>query len=418
MRPCFCASTLGSVGGDKMKKIKGLSGLEAWEKPSARDKRKHNAQEVIQEAFHGESGVTVIPPQPQKEHGSGYKKLVAAYCRVSTEEENQISSYELQIHYYRERIRCNPNWEFAGVYADRGLSGTAMKKRDGLLQLMQACREGKVEHIITKSVSRFSRNVRDCLVLIDELLSLSPPVEVDFEVDGLNSARDRFESDLFMSSFIAQSESVKKSAVIKWAWQIRFSKGLALMPTHSILGYDKNRDGKIVVVPKEAKVIRYIYSSYLEGMPKGEIAKSLTESGIPTVKGLHRWSTSAVHNILASEKYVGDALMQKTYTPDCLSHKSVKNTGQLARYYKKNHHTPIIARSDWEKVQVLLESRKFERMRKGNPEKKILFKPVTRGPFKGFFVVPKRCSGRALAIFLETIENQKTERENENGNQF
>ncbi len=386
-----------------MKKIKGISSVKSWEKPSAKNRKKQIiAEGKIREAFKNESGVTVIPPHEKEEGVKGRKKRVAAYCRVSTDEESQTSSYELQINYYREHISRQPNWEFAGIYADRGLSGTAMKKRDGLLKLISDCKDGKVDHIITKSVSRFSRNVRDCLVIIDELLNLNPPVEVDFEVEGLNSAKDRFESQLFFSSYLAQNESVKKSAVIKWAWQIRFSKGLALMPTHSILGYDKDRDGRIVIVPKEAKVIRFIYNSYLAGMAKGEIAKALTDAGIPTVTGLARWSTGAVHSILSSEKYVGDALMQKTYTPDCLSHKAVKNNGHIPQYYKRNHHDAIISRQDWGEVQRQLISRRFERVKKLGA-KTVRFKSIRYGKLKGFYVIPIRHGEKIRKEFINTI---------------
>ncbi|MEG2930653.1 MAG: recombinase family protein, partial [Ruthenibacterium sp.] len=347
-----------------MKQKIGIRKVSAWEKPSQADKAKHSASDKIHAAFHRENTVVVIPPTPAAAPQNGKKLRVAAYCRVSTDEENQISSYELQINYYRETIERNPDWTLAGIYADRGLSGTALKHRVGLLQMLDDCRAGKIDHIVTKSVARFSRNVRDCLALLDELLALKPPVDVDFEVDGINSARDRFETELFMSSFIAQSESVKKSRIIKWAWQIRFSKGLALMPTQCILGYDKDRNSNIVIVPREAKVIRYIYSSYLDGACTAEIAAALTKAQIPTVRGLCAWHSHAVRSILSSEKYVGDALMQKTYTPDCLSHKSVPNKGQLPQYYKRNHHPAIIARADWDEVQRQLVLRRFERPKK------------------------------------------------------
>lgn len=387
-----------------MKRNIGLGKVGTWEKPSKIEKQKRGAEERIRAAFQSDNAVVVIPPSVETEVPSGKKLRVAAYCRVSTDEENQISSYELQIHYYQEYIERNPDWELAGIYADRGLSGTAMKNRAGLLRMLDDCRAGKIDHIVTKSVARFSRNVRDCLATIDELLALKPPVDVDFEVDGINSARDRFETELFFSSFIAQNESIKKSRVIRWAWQIRFSKGLALMPTHSILGYDKDRDGNIVIVPKEAKVIRYIYAQYLDGSCTAEIASALTQAKIPTVRGGDIWHTGAVRNILRSEKYVGDALMQKTYTPDCLSHKSVPNKGHLPQYYKKHHHPAIIPRADWDEVQRQLVLRRFERICKKRSKPLYQARRIKNGYFKDYLVVPTRLSGCNLSLLVQQIE--------------
>lgn len=392
-----------------MKRNIRLAKVTAWEKPSKAEKQKRGTEERIRAAFQNENAVVVIPAQIESNVPKGKKLRVAAYCRVSTDEENQISSYELQIHYYREYIERNPDWELAGIYADRGLSGTAMKNRVGLLRMLDDCRARKIDHIVTKSVARFSRNVRDCLATIDELLALKPPVDVDFEVDGINSARDRFETELFFSSFVAQNESIKKSRVIRWAWQIRFSKGLALMPTHSILGYDKDRNGNIVIVPKEAKVVRYIYAQYLEGLCTAEIAAALTNAQIPTVRGCPVWRTEAVRSILRSEKYVGDALMQKTYTPDCLSHKSVQNKGCLPQYYKKNHHPAIISRAEWDEVQRQLSQRHHERIRKKMPASLYHPRHIKSGHFKGFLVIPTRLNQINLQLLLRQIERTQFE---------
>lgn len=251
--------------------------------------------------------------------------------------------------------------------------------------------------------------MRDCLATIDELLALKPPVDVDFEVDNINSARDRFETELFFSSFVAQNESIKKSRVIRWAWQIRFSKGLALMPTHSILGYDKDRDGNIVIVPKEAKVVRYIYAQYLDGLCAAQIAAQLTQAQIPTVKGRSIWRNEGVLSILRSEKYVGDALMQKTYTPDCLSHKSVPNKGCLPQYYKKSHHPAIISRDDWNEVQRQLLQRRYERIRKKKVESLYRVRRIKSGYFQGFLVIPVRLNEASSKQLLKQIEENKFE---------
>ncbi len=396
-----------------MKKPQGMGDFTAWEKPSKR--KNHSKDEKIASAFSAENSVLVIQPKLCEDTAENkkHKRRVAAYCRVSTDDENQTSSYELQINYYKEYIERTPDWELAGIYADRGLSGTAMKNRTQLLLMLEDCRQGKIDHIITKSVARFSRNVIDCFLILDELLSLKPPVEVDFEVDGINSKRDRFETDLFMSSYVAQNESVKKSKTIKWAWQIRFSKGLALVPTHSILGFDKDKNGNIVIVAKEAKIVRYIYNNYLHGYTKGEIAKALTLAKIPTVKGNAVWSTTAIHSILSNEKYVGDALMQKTFTPNCLDHKAKTNKGELPQYYKKNHHVNIIERSAWDETQRQLKARLNEKTNKLKRDKKFIFRPIKTGNFADFYIIPMSAKYKRAEKFIDEI---KKERGQENAN--
>lgn len=392
-----------------MKRKIGVGKVDTWEKPSKGQrikKENHNPQ-----SYENENAVIVIPAKPTVEVEGGRKRRVAAYCRVSTNAEDQMNIYEAQKARYLSLIESKADWELAGIYADRGLSGTAMKNRTELRRMIEDCKQGKIDYIITKSVERFSRNIEQCISMVNTLLSLKPPVPVFFETDNINSERDRFENDLFFSAFVAQQESVKKSRNIKWRWTYNFNKGEALMPTHCILGYDKDGKGNIVIVPREAKVVRFIYNSYLDGMRPADIAAELTKAGISTVRGCAVWKSSVILSMLRNEKYVGDAKMQKTYTPDCLTHKSVRNTGQMPMYYKKNHHIAIISRSDWDEVQRQLPLRLYQQARKPKKEKKFMVKHVKKGTLQGFSIINPKWSNADKSAFIQMLTN---ERGNEN----
>lgn len=272
---------------------------------------------------------------------------VAAYCRVSTDDDAQSSSYELQLQHYREMINKNPDWELVDIYADEGISGTSVKKRVNFLRMIDDCHAGKIDMIITKSVSRFARNTLDCLDNVRKLKTLNPPVGVYFETEGFNTAESKNEFTLGIMSLVAQGESEQKSANIRWSIIQRFKKGIPIIPTHFLLGYDKDRFGNLFIVPQEAEVIKYIFNCYLDGLNAKEIANALTEAHIPTVKGHEIWSSSAIFNILRNEKYCGDVLMQKTYTIDCFTHKAIKNVGQVPQYRLRDHHPAIVPRDDW-----------------------------------------------------------------------
>lgn len=383
----------------------GIGKVDAWEKPSTARTSKKKTE--THGPFVNENAVLVIPAKSDApDNGSGQKKRVAAYCRVSTKKDEQAMSYEGQKDYYRDYIERNPDWELAGIYADR-LSGTDMENRNGLQRMIEDCKQGKIDFIITKSLERFSRNARQCLNAIDELLSLNPPVPIWFETDRINSAKDRYEAELHLGAFVAQHESVKKSRNIKWRWQLNFNSGIALMPTHCILGYDKDSNGNIVIVPKEAKVVRFIFHSYLDGKCVSEIAAELTKIGVPTVKGNRAWNPSVVRNMLRSEKYKGDAHMQKTYTPDRLPHKAIRNTGQVPMYYKKNHHPAIIPRNVWEEVQRQLELRRYQRPLKPKQVKKFTAKRVKVGMLQGYLVIKPSWNYTDTAAFLQMIDKER-----------
>ncbi len=312
-------------------------------------------------------------------------KKVAAYCRVSTDEEAQASSFALQVRHYTEYIAAHENWTLVQIYADEGISGTQVKHRENFLEMIQDCKEGKIDLIITKSISRFARNVVDCLTTIRMLKNLDPPVNVYFEKESLYANDDQTEMVLGLMASIAQEESRSISANIRWATRNRMRDGTQKILTTALLGYDTDEDGNMVIIQKEADVVRIIFRSFVAGVHPSLIASRLNGMGVKTVYG-NDWKSSSVRNILQNEKYCGDVIMQKTITIDYLTHKSKKNEGEAAKYYIPNHHLPIIDRDTWNRAQELLEN---TRWKKWKVRKQIRLQPVQRGLLSGFVSLSK-----------------------------
>lgn len=212
--------------------------------------------------------------------------------------------------------------------------------------MLEDCRLGKIDLIITKGVNRFARNTRDCLDVVRQLKMLSPPVGVLFETENLNTLESKNEFTLGVMSLVAQGESEQKSAAITWSIIERFKKGIPIISTHNLLGFDKDALGQVIIVEEEANIIRYIYDSYMDGSHAREIAKSLTDARIPTVLGKTMWKSSGILRILKNEKYCGDVLMQKTFTVDCFTHKKVRNIGQRPQYLLKGGLPPLYRKTD------------------------------------------------------------------------
>ena len=232
------------------------------------------------------------------------KKRVAAYCRVSTDEEQQQTSFELQVEYYTKLIADREDWMLAGIYADEGISGTQVKHREQFQQMIEDCRDHKIDMIITKSISRFARNVVDCLTTIRELKNLSPPVNIYFEKERIDSLDEKTEIYLTMLASFAQEESRSISTNIRWAIRNRMKEGTQKIVTSSLLGYDTDEDYNMVIIEQEAKIVRLIYETFLKGEHPAEIADRLNSLGFTTVLG-NPWSTTSVKNILRNEKYCG-----------------------------------------------------------------------------------------------------------------
>ena len=302
--------------------------------------------------------VTVIPPKPEYSGDNRIDirpKRVAAYCRVSTDKEQQEHSFETQKEMYTEMIMMKPNWQMAGIYADEGITGTIAKKRPDFMRMIGDCRKGKIDIIITKSVSRFSRNNLDCLLYVRELKELNIPII--FEKESINTLQVSSELLITLFSGLSQAESESISMNVKIGKRQSLKNGNVPFCYKSFLGYKKGADGKPEIVPDEAKIIKRIYTEYLSGKSLLDIAKGLTSDGIPTARGKDKWSSTRVLSILKNEKYKGDALLQKTYIADCISKKSKKNNGELPMYYVENNHPAIIERNMFDRVQEEISRR-------------------------------------------------------------
>lgn len=280
------------------------------------------------------------------------RKRVCAYCRVSTEEFEQVSSYNLQIEYYTQFIQKHPDWQFKGIFADYAKSGTSTEKRTEFMKMIQTCKKGRIDLIITKSISRFARNTLDCLYYVRMLRSLSPPVEIYFEKENLHTFDAKSEMLMTILSCIAQDEARNISENVKWSIQKKYQSGQPRCPTNYLLGYEKDSSGNLRIKEEEAKTVRRIFQEYLDGKGARSIAGELKAEGILSGRGTVNWGKTSVLHILENEKYCGDVLMQKDYTVDFLTHKRKRNEGELPKYHLQDHHEPIIDRKTWEMAQT------------------------------------------------------------------
>ncbi len=275
---------------------------------------------------------------------------VAAYCRVSTKLEQQEGSYEAQISYYTEKIKSNPSWQLAGIYADDGISATSTKKRDDFNAMIEDCMAGKIDMIITKSVSRFARNTVDSLQTIRKLKEKN--IAILFEKEGVNTLEGSGELLITILSSQAQEESRNISENTRWGITRRFENGIIAVNHKKFMGYTKDKkSGELVIVPEQAEIVRRIFRMYLEGSSILEITRALEEDKIKTVTGKDTWHPGVIEKMLSNEKYMGDALLQKTYTVDFLTKKRVKNDGIVPQYYIEDNHEAIIPKEIFYKVQ-------------------------------------------------------------------
>ncbi|MGE5390919.1 MAG: recombinase family protein [Deltaproteobacteria bacterium] len=304
--------------------------------------------------------ITVIPARSGKsnlaEDLEPHKKRMAAYCRVSTDQLEQLSSYEAQVNYYTTYINEHPDYEFAGIYADEGITGTNTKKREQFNKMIEDCKAGKIDMIITKSISRFARNTLDCLNYVRLLKDLK--IGVIFEKENINTLDSKGEVLLSILSSLAQDESRSISENSTWGIRRRFEQGKIIVNDKKFLGYDKDQNGNLIINEEQARVIRRIYTDFLNGKGANRIAKELTDEGVLNWNGKPTWYAGSIRNMLSNEKYKGDALLQKTYTVDFLKKKREENVGQVPQYYVEDSHPAIIDKDSWEAVQLEMERRK------------------------------------------------------------
>ena len=283
------------------------------------------------------------------------KLRVAAYCRVSTEEEEQQGSFEIQKLYYTEKINSTPEWEVAGIYADDGISGVHTKKRDGFNQMIQDCKKRKIDLILTKSISRFARNTLDSIQYVRMLKQMG--IAVVFEKENINTATMNSEMILTVLSAFAQAESESISQNVARGKRMGYKHGKFAFPYGRIIGYRKGADGKPEIIPEQAEIIRLIFNSYLQGDSLQSIKAKLETAGALTARGNTAWSAQSIQRILQNEKYCGDVLLQKTFTEDVLTGVHKKNTGQLPQYYIENYHEGIVSKQIFREVQAEIARR-------------------------------------------------------------
>ena len=312
------------------------------------------------------------------------KQRVAAYCRVSTDEDNQQNSYKMQIAYYKSLITANPDWEMVAIYADEGLSGTQTRNRTQFNRMIRKCRRGGIDIILCKSISRFARNTVDCLVYVRELKSRG--VTVIFEKENINTMAVNSEFTLSLYASFAQAESESISKNITWGIEKSFRDGKFRYRLEQTLGYRLGEDGKPQIVEEEAVHVREIFQMFANGCSMGQIANRMTEEGVVRRCGSSRWSRKNVELILRNEKYIGRVILQKTFTRDCLTHKRMRNTGQKPQYVHDHAHPAIIDEETFEKVRQEFDrrSREAEQKKEASDRRKA----HTRYALNGLLVCP------------------------------
>lgn len=319
---------------------------------------------------------------------------VAVYVRVSTDNLGQETSYELQKNYYEEFVLKHPNWALVKIYADKGISGTSTKHRDELNQMLTDCRAGKIDLIITKSVSRLARNTVDCITMVRNLAELRSPVGVFFESECIFSLNEDTSMPLSFLASIAENESRIRSRSMEVSLAQRLNGGLPLTP--KLLGYSHNTDGKLVINPDEAPTVRLIFYMYLSGYSSSHIARTLEELGKTTYLGNTKWTSGAVIQVLRNERHCGDVLTRKTWTPDVISHKSKKNRGERQQSLYKDDHEAIVSRDDFIAVQHMINNAKYG-------GKSILpeLRVIGSGLLKGYVTISPKWAGFKAADYLQ-----------------
>lgn len=316
---------------------------------------------------------------------------------MSTDDPNQTSSYELQKNHYEDMVRRKENWELVDIYADEGISGTSLQHRDSFIRMLHDCQAGKIDLIVTKSVSRFARNIVDCIGYVRQLKASAPPIGVFFETENIFTLDEHSEMSLSFIATLAQEESHTKSEIMNASIEMRFKRGIFLTPP--LLGYDKDENGNLVINEEEAKTVRLIFFSYIYGYSTQKIADALTELERLTKRGNEVWSAGSVLQILTNERYCGDVLARKTYTPNYLDHKSKKNNHDRNQYRQKGHHEAIISRDDFFAVQKMIRNAKY-----GNKGYFPEIRVIQDGILHGYVTVHPKWAGFTEDDYYEASE--------------
>ena len=328
-----------------------------------------------------ERKIIIIPAKKESPQEQAKKRnlRVAAYCRVSTGDEEQLTSYENQKAFYTEKIMKNPDWTMVDIFADEGITGTSTCRRKQFLRMIRQCRQGKIDMILAKSVSRFARNTLDTISYTRELRSLG--IAVIFEEQNINSIYPESEFLIALHAAFAQSESESISANVRWGKRQSIKDGKVTFQYKTMLGYKKGVDGNPEIIPEEAETVRRIFERYLAGKSIQNIRQALEASGVRNAAGTTEWTTSNLRAILTNEKYCGDALLQKTFIKDCISKKAILNTGQLPKVLIQDNHEAIVSREMFDAVQLEIARR---RAQDGRTRKSA---PTGRGKFSGKYAL-------------------------------
>lgn len=346
-------------------------------------------KEKIRQKYRGHASeeIRVIPANPEQNYlDDDGEKRVAIYARVSTDDPSQTSSFELQKNHYLDVVSRHPNWKLVDIYADEGITGTSTKHRKEFNRMISDCINGNIDIIVTKSVSRFARNIIDCVGITRKFKNMEPPIGIYFETEGIYSLDAKSEMALSFIAILAQEESHNKSEIMNASIDMRFRREIFLTP--ELLGYDKDENGNLIINEREAAIVRLIFFLYLYGYTCKQIAETLTKLQCKTKKNNTVWSPGSILQILKNERHCGDIRARKTYTPNYLDHKSKLNRGNRNSYYKIGHHEPIISREDFMAVQNFIENAKYGGTRI-LPELKV----IDNGLLYGFVSIHTRWSG-------------------------
>lgn len=348
--------------------------------------RKERVRRRINTKVDPENYEFIPAKKPIDYYDNDIRQRVAVYARVSTDNVQQTSSYELQKKYYEDFVVHHPNWTLVKIYADEGISGTSLAHRDEFNSMIADCRSGKIDMIITKSVSRFARNVVDCISMVRMLAELPSPVGVFFESECIFSLKDDSQMALSFQATMAQEESHIRSRSMETSLRMRLDGGLPLTP--KLLGYSHDADGNLVVNPDEAPTVKLIFYMYLYGYSTSDIAAALTELGRKTYLGNVKWTSNSIVQVLRNERHCGDVLTRKTFTPNYLNHKARKNRGDRPQSLYRNHHEGIVSRDDFIAVQHLLNNSKY-----GNRSILPELRVIDSGLLRGFVTINPRWAG-------------------------
>lgn len=356
--------------------------------------RKERVRRRINTKVDPENYEFIPAKKPIDYYDNDIRQRVAVYARVSTDNVQQTSSYELQKKYYEDFVVHHPNWTLVKIYADEGISGTSLAHRDEFNSMIADCRSGKIDMIITKSVSRFARNVVDCISMVRMLAELPSPVGVFFESECIFSLKDDSQMALSFQATMAQEESHIRSRSMETSLRMRLDGGLPLTP--KLLGYSHDTDGNLVVNPDEAPTVKLIFYMYLYGYSTSDIAAALTELGRKTYLGNVKWTSNSIVQVLRNERHCGDVLTRKTFTPNYLNHKARKNRGDRPQSLYRNHHEGIVSRDDFIAVQHLLNNSKY-----GNRSILPELRVIDSGLLRGFVTINPRWAGFKPADYYQ-----------------